>query len=90
MALSDPNVACHRLHGQSSNSVFGLTVFSQPAPLNKATCPVLTTMATYGFLVQHPKTKASRTSIIAAGNAAFARNLPDPPWRHWKTTWIRL
>ena len=55
---------------------FGLTEMTRRLNLNKATChAILTTMATYGFLVQHPKTKAYRLgpSIIAAGNAAFAQ-----------------
>jgi DNA-binding IclR family transcriptional regulator len=54
---------------------FGLTEMTRRLNLNKATChAILTTMATYGFLVQHPKTKAYRLgpSIIAAGNSAFA------------------
>jgi DNA-binding IclR family transcriptional regulator len=55
---------------------FGLTEMTRRLNLNKATChAILTTMANYGFLVQHPKTKAYRLgpSIIAAGNAAFAQ-----------------
>jgi DNA-binding IclR family transcriptional regulator len=55
---------------------FGLTEMTRRLHLNKATChAILTTMANYGFLVQHPKTKAYRLgpSIIAAGNAAFAQ-----------------
>jgi len=55
---------------------FGLTEMTRRLNLNKATCLViLTTMANYGFLVQHPRTKAYRLgpSIIAAGNAAFAQ-----------------
>lgn len=55
---------------------FGLTEMTRRLNLNKATChAILTTMSTYGFLVQHPKTKAYRLgpSIIAAGNAAFAQ-----------------
>jgi DNA-binding IclR family transcriptional regulator len=55
---------------------FGLTEMTRRLSLNKATChAILTTMAKYGFLVQHPKTKAYRLgpSIIAAGNAAFAQ-----------------
>lgn len=55
---------------------FGLTEMTRRLNLNKATChAILTTMATYGFLVQHPKTKAYRLgpSIIAAGNAAFSQ-----------------
>ena len=55
---------------------FGLTEMTRRLNLNKATChAILTTMAKYGFLVQHPKTKAYRLgpSIIAAGNAAFAQ-----------------
>lgn len=58
------------------NQAFGLTEMTRRLNLNKATChAILTTMATYGFLVQHPKTKAYRLgpSIIAAGNAAFAQ-----------------
>ena len=49
---------------------FGLTEMTRRLNLNKATChAILTTMANYGFLVQHPKTKAYRLgpSIIAAG-----------------------
>lgn len=55
---------------------FGLTEMTRRLNLNKATChAILTTMASYGFLVQHPRTKAYRLgpSIIAAGNAAFAQ-----------------
>lgn len=55
---------------------FGLTEMTRRLNLNKATChAILTTMSNYGFLVQHPKTKAYRLgpSIIAAGNAAFAQ-----------------
>ena len=55
---------------------FGLTEMTRRLDLNKATChAILTTMANYGFLVQHPQTKAYRLgpSIIAAGNAAFAQ-----------------
>ncbi|MEM6581032.1 MAG: helix-turn-helix domain-containing protein [Pseudomonadota bacterium] len=55
---------------------FGLTEMTRRLNLNKATChAILTTMANYGFLVQHPQTKAYRLgpSIIAAGNAAFAQ-----------------
>ena len=55
---------------------FGLTEMTRRLNLNKATChAILTTMANYGFLVQHPRTKAYRLgpSIIAAGNAAFAQ-----------------
>jgi DNA-binding IclR family transcriptional regulator len=55
---------------------FGLTEMTRRLNLNKATChAILTTMANYGFLVQHPKTKAYRLgpSIIAAGHAAFAQ-----------------
>ena len=58
------------------DQAFGLTEMTRRLNLNKATChAILTTMSTYGFLVQHPKTKAYRLgpSIIAAGNAAFAR-----------------
>ncbi len=58
------------------NQAFGLTEMTRRLNLNKATChAILTTMATYGFLVQHPKTRAYRLgpSIIAAGNAAFAQ-----------------
>ncbi|MEM1111105.1 MAG: helix-turn-helix domain-containing protein [Pseudomonadota bacterium] len=58
------------------NQEFGLTEMTRRLNLNKATChAILTTMANYGFLVQHPKTKAYRLgpSIIAAGNAAFAQ-----------------
>ena len=58
------------------NQAFGLTEMTRRLNLNKATChAILTTMATYGFLVQHPKTKAYRLgpSIIAAGNAAFVQ-----------------
>ncbi|MFK8048909.1 MAG: IclR family transcriptional regulator [Halioglobus sp.] len=58
------------------NQSFGLTEMTRRLNLNKATChAILTTMAKYGFLVQHPKTKAYRLgpSIIAAGNAAFAQ-----------------
>jgi DNA-binding IclR family transcriptional regulator len=53
---------------------FGLTEMTRRLNLNKATChAILTTMANYGFLVQHPRTKAYRLgpSIMAAGNAAF-------------------
>lgn len=55
---------------------FGLTEMTRRLNLNKATChAILTTMSNYGFLVQHPKTKAYRLgpSIIAAGHAAFAQ-----------------
>jgi DNA-binding IclR family transcriptional regulator len=55
---------------------FGLTEMTRRLSLNKATChAILTTMANYGFLVQHPQTKAYRLgpSIMAAGNAAFAQ-----------------
>ena len=55
---------------------FGLTEMTRRLNLNKATChAILTTMASYGFLVQHPRSRAYRLgpSIIAAGNAAFAR-----------------
>jgi len=55
---------------------FGLTEMTRRLNLNKATChAILTTMSNYGYLVQHPKTKAYRLgpSIIAAGNAAFAQ-----------------
>lgn len=58
------------------DKAFGLTEMTRRLSLNKATChAILTTMSTYGFLVQHPKTKAYRLgpSIIAAGNAAFAQ-----------------
>lgn len=58
------------------NEAFGLTEMTRRLNLNKATChAILTTMANYGFLVQHPQTKAYRLgpSIIAAGNAAFAQ-----------------
>ena len=58
------------------NQAFGLTEMTRRLNLNKATChAILTTMSNYGFLVQHPKTKAYRLgpSIIAAGNAAFAQ-----------------
>ena len=58
------------------DQAFGLTEMTRRLNLNKATChAILTTMANYGFLVQHPKTKAYRLgpSIIAAGNAAFAQ-----------------
>lgn len=58
------------------NQAFGLTEMTRRLSLNKATChAILTTMANYGFLVQHPQTKAYRLgpSIIAAGNAAFAQ-----------------
>lgn len=58
------------------HQAFGLTEMTRRLNLNKATChAILTTMANYGFLIQHPKTKAYRLgpSIIAAGNAAFAR-----------------
>ncbi len=58
------------------NQAFGLTEMTRRLSLNKATChAILTTMSSYGFLVQHPKTKAYRLgpSIIAAGNAAFAQ-----------------
>ncbi len=58
------------------HKAFGLTEMTRRLNLNKATChAILTTMANYGFLVQHPKTKAYRLgpSIIAAGNAAFAQ-----------------
>ena len=54
---------------------FGLTEMTRRLNLNKATChAILTTMATYGYLVQHPKTKAYRLgpSIMAAGHAAFS------------------
>ncbi|MBT4521608.1 MAG: helix-turn-helix domain-containing protein [Halieaceae bacterium] len=58
------------------HQAFGLTEMTRRLGLNKATChAILTTMSKYGFLVQHPKTKAYRLgpSIIAAGNAAFAQ-----------------
>ena len=58
------------------HQAFGLTEMTRRLNLNKATChAILTTMSNYGFLVQHPKTKAYRLgpSIIAAGNAAFAQ-----------------
>jgi DNA-binding IclR family transcriptional regulator len=58
------------------HQAFGLTEMTRRLNLNKATChAILTTMASYGFLVQHPRTKAYRLgpSIIAAGNAAFAQ-----------------
>ena len=58
------------------HQAFGLTEMTRRLNLNKATChAILTTMANYGFLVQHPRTKAYRLgpSIIAAGNAAFAQ-----------------
>ncbi len=58
------------------HQAFGLTEMTRRLKLNKATChAILTTMANYGFLVQHPRTKAYRLgpSIIAAGNAAFAQ-----------------
>lgn len=58
------------------HQAFGLTEMTRRLGLNKATChAILTTMASYGFLVQHPRTKAYRLgpSIIAAGNAAFAQ-----------------
>jgi DNA-binding IclR family transcriptional regulator len=58
------------------HQAFGLTEMTRRLSLNKATChAILTTMSNYGFLVQHPKTKAYRLgpSIIAAGNAAFAQ-----------------
>jgi DNA-binding IclR family transcriptional regulator len=58
------------------HQAFGLTEMTRRLNLNKATChAILTTMSSYGFLVQHPKTKAYRLgpSIIAAGNAAFAQ-----------------
>jgi len=57
------------------HQAFGLTEMTRRLNLNKATChAILTTMATYGYLVQHPKTKAYRLgpSIIAAGHAAFS------------------
>ena len=55
---------------------FGLTEMTRRLNLNKATChAILTTMATRGFLEQHPQTRAYRLgpSIIAAGNAALAQ-----------------
>ncbi len=55
---------------------FGLTEMTRKLGLNKATChAILTTMASYGFLVQDPKKKTYRLgpSIVAAGNAAFAQ-----------------
>jgi DNA-binding IclR family transcriptional regulator len=58
------------------DQAFGLTEMTRRLNLNKATChAILTTMSNYGFLVQHPRTKAYRLgpSIIAAGNAAFAQ-----------------
>jgi DNA-binding IclR family transcriptional regulator len=58
------------------HQAFGLTEMTRRLNLNKATChAILTTMANYGFLVQHPRTKAYRLgpSIIAAGHAAFAQ-----------------
>ena len=54
----------------------GLTEITRKLGLNKATChAILSTLATSGYLVQHPKTKAYwlGPSIIAAGNAAFAQ-----------------
>lgn len=58
------------------NQAFGLTEMTRRLNLNKATChAILTTMSSYGYLVQHPKTRAYRLgpSIMAAGNAAFAQ-----------------
>ena len=58
------------------NQAFGLTEMTRRLNLNKATChAILTTMSSYGYLVQHPKTRAYRLgpSIIAAGNAAFSQ-----------------
>jgi DNA-binding IclR family transcriptional regulator len=58
------------------HQAFGLTEMTRRLNLNKATChAILTTMASYGFLAQDPKSKAYRLgpSIIAAGNAAFAQ-----------------
>jgi DNA-binding IclR family transcriptional regulator len=58
------------------HQAFGLTELTRRLRLNKATChAILTTMATYGFLVQDPKNKAYRLgpSIAAAGHAAFAQ-----------------
>ncbi|WP_101757125.1 IclR family transcriptional regulator [Oceanicoccus sp. KOV_DT_Chl] len=55
---------------------FGLTDITRRLNLNKATChAILTTMSTYGFLVQDSKSKAYRLgpSIAAAGHAAFAQ-----------------
>lgn len=55
---------------------FGLTELTRTLNLNKATChAILSTMITYGFLVQDEKNKQYRLgpSIVAAGNAAFAQ-----------------
>lgn len=55
---------------------FGLTELTRTLNLNKATChAILSTMTTYGFLVQDEKHKQYRLgpSIVAAGNAAFAQ-----------------
>ncbi|WP_269618381.1 IclR family transcriptional regulator [Zhongshania sp. BJYM1] len=60
-------------HPQKS---FGLTELTRTLNLNKATChAILSTMITYGFLVQDEKNKQYRLgpSIVAAGNAAFAQ-----------------
>lgn len=58
------------------HQAFGLTEMTRRLNLNKATChAILTTMSTYAFLVQDPKTKAYRLgpSMVAAGRAAFAQ-----------------
>ncbi|HUH37051.1 MAG TPA: helix-turn-helix domain-containing protein [Spongiibacteraceae bacterium] len=58
------------------DQAFGLTEMTRKLGLNKATChAILTTMASYGYLVQDQRSKAYRLgpSIVAAGNAAYAQ-----------------
>ena len=46
------------------NQAFGLTEMTRRLNLNKATChAILTTMSSYGYLVQHPKTRAYRLGL---------------------------
>lgn len=58
------------------HKAFGLTELTRTLNLNKATChAIVSTMTTYGFLVQDERHKQYRLgpSIVAAGNAAFAQ-----------------
>lgn len=58
------------------NQSFGLTEMTRKLNLNKATChAILSTMSTYGFLIQDSKSKCYRLgpSIVAAGHAAFSQ-----------------
>tara|TARA_R110000823_G_scaffold291858_1_gene410367 strand:- start:135169 stop:136137 length:969 start_codon:yes stop_codon:yes gene_type:complete len=58
------------------HKAFGLTELTRTLNLNKATChAILSTMTTYGFLIQDERHKQYRLgpSIVAAGNAAFAQ-----------------